>query len=124
MTKWYQSKVFPGKKVGRTIGFPTLNLDPRLLPTGMKEGVYASRVRLGQTSYRGALYWGPRRVFQEEQRVLEIYVLNFSAEVYGQTVSFTVEEFIRGVKDFNSLPALQAQLEADVAAIKNLPTQA
>jgi riboflavin kinase/FMN adenylyltransferase len=115
---WFSSTVLHGDKSGRQIGFPTINLDPKAMPLGSEEGVYASEVRVADKIYVGALYFGPRSVKNEVFNVLEIHILNFSQEIYGQTVSFKVGTFIRPVIHFTKLSELKTQLAEDIAAIQ------
>ena len=114
---WYSAIVQHGDKYGRTLGFPTANLDAELLLHVEKEGVYACRVRLGKQFYRGALYLGPRIVLRETKRVLEIHILDFDQEIYGETLSFQLGPFIRPPVDFDSTDELKAQFSNDVTAV-------
>lgn len=118
----YSSVVFNGHKVGRTIDFPTINLDVTVIPQQIKHGVYASWVTIGTKTYKGALYFGPRLVFAETVNVLEIYILNFNQEIYGQEVSFTIEDFVRPPMDFASLDGLKQQLKEDISRVDALLT--
>jgi len=118
-SRYYQSTVFHGDKSGRTINFPTINLDPLVIPQDTKPGVYASLVEIAASEYKGALYFGPRLVKGETHNVLEIFILDFDKEVYGQTVSFCLEKFIRPVLDFASLDELKQQLQKDIEAVRN-----
>jgi riboflavin kinase / FMN adenylyltransferase len=117
---WYSSCVFHGDKSGRQIGFPTINLDPTIMPLGCEEGVYASRVEVRGKKYTGALYFGPRSVKNEVFNVLEIYILDFTGEIYGETVQFSLGTFIRPVIHFTTLEELKQQLYQDIADIKKL----
>jgi len=117
----YSSEVFLGSQLGRTIGFPTLNLDVSLLENAAQnyqKGVYACRVFIADRWYEGALYFGPRLVLDEQKNVLEIFVINFSSEIYGQVVEFQLGAFIRPVMDFASLAELQEQLAQDVDDVR------
>jgi len=116
--EWYEGIVISGSQLGRTLGFPTANLDPALLANVAKEGVYAASVRIDGKTYIGALYIGPRLVLDETKRVLEIFVLDFDGDLYDKTVDFQLSTFVRGPMDFDSFDALIVQLEADVAAIR------
>lgn len=117
MNLLYKSKVFKGEQVGRTIDFPTVNLDVTIIPKDTKQGVYASWVTVNGQTYKGALYYGPRLVFNEVNVVLEIYILDFSGDLYGQEVNFTIHDFIRPPLDFDTLDGLKAQLKADVTKV-------
>jgi riboflavin kinase / FMN adenylyltransferase len=115
---WYAGKVLEGNHLGRTIGFPTLNLDPAILPDNQQEGVYASTIRYDNRSYIGALYVGPRLVMDETKRVLEIHLLNFDQIIYGKSIRFQLGRYIRDVQDFGSFEELKIQLIADRKAVE------
>ncbi len=117
---WYTSIVFQGNKIGRTIGFPTVNLDPSIFPSEKKEGVYAAFVRHKHVVYPAALYSGPRLVLGETKKVLEIFIMDFDQNIYGKTIEFHVKDFIREVKNFPTLDKFQQQLEKDVKKIAAL----
>ncbi len=114
----YTATVLRGDQYGRTLGFPTANLDPNVLTHVETEGVYACVVHLGSHAYRGALYLGPRIVLDETKRVLEIHILNFDQEIYGQRLSFELGRFVRPPMDFPNITALQSQFLADIAAVE------
>lgn len=114
----YTSLIFHGDQLGRTIGFPTLNLDPTCLSTPIKLGVWQAQVTIKGDVYTGALYFGPRTIKNETTQVLEIYLLDFDEEVYGEQASFSLVSFVRPVIHFASLADLQKQLAADVLAIR------
>jgi riboflavin kinase/FMN adenylyltransferase len=117
--KWYQSRVTHGKKLGRTIGYPTINLDNPELLEEEKEGVYGALVNIDGKIYQGALYYGPRKVLKETTNVIEIFVFDFSKELYDQKVTFSLHAFIRGVMDFADFSLLKKQLESDCDTVKN-----
>jgi len=116
---WRKSVVLSGDQYGRTLGFPTANLDAAVLSHVEKEGVYACQVRLGKQFYRGALYLGPRIVLRETKRVLEIHILDFDQEIYGETLSFQLGPFIRPPMDFDNNDELKAQFSRDVATVRS-----
>lgn len=105
--------VIHGQKIGRTIGFPTLNIDfskDKLLP---KEGVYFGKlIRKNETLFAIANI-GSKPTFSEEKTLLEVHVLDFSEEIYGETVSFVPLEKIRDIFGFKSKEELRNQLTKD-----------
>ncbi|MCL5675532.1 MAG: riboflavin kinase [Patescibacteria group bacterium] len=117
MKQWYKSKVFAGEKLGQKLGFPTVNLNPKALPKNLKEGVYCCIVKYKDEQHNGALYYGPRLVLKETKKVLEIYILNFNKEIYGETIYWRPTSFIRAPKNFSSLEKMQEQLRQDVSSI-------
>ena len=118
----YRTKVLPGLKLGRTIGFPTLNLDPEILPEDTPLGVHASLVTYNGQTYQGALYYGPRLVLNETKTILEIFLLGFDQEIYGEEIEFSLQRPIRGIMDFSSFDEMKAQLEKDAQAVKTALT--
>ncbi|OGG26794.1 hypothetical protein A2960_01330 [Candidatus Gottesmanbacteria bacterium RIFCSPLOWO2_01_FULL_39_12b] len=120
---WLKAKVIEGKKLGRTLGYPTLNLDQPYLLTGKKEGVYACKMKIGGKLYHGALYYGPRLILKEKNNILEIFVFDFTKAIYGQEVSFQVLDYIRPVKKFGNLIDFKKQLESDCRKAKSILLQ-
>lgn len=113
-----------GDRHGRTIGYPTINLDPTLWPEALEPGVYASYVTLDEKSYLGALYFGPRSIKGETKSVLEINLLDFTGDVYGQTVRVEIGEFIRAPIGYkpnqHDETELQQQINKDISTIREL----
>ena len=115
-----RGKVVRGAGRGRTIGVPTLNLEPpdsrKLLPP---DGVYAVRVTLddGRT-FGGMMNQGPRPTFGEQARTLEVHLFDFDGELYGETVNVEWVRRLRAVQAFPSRDALVAQLEQDRQAAR------
>lgn len=117
---WYKAVVLHGGKTGQSIGFPTVNLSPTIISAQTATGVYSSVVKYNEKEYRGALYYGPRLVKNETKNVLEIYILDFNKEIYGEEIRFKLGKFIRGVKNFNSLIELKRQLQKDITVVKQM----
>lgn len=110
----FRGEVVGGQKIGRTINFPTANIavDGEIeLPS---IGVYAARVVVEAQSYNAMAYIGRRpTVEQSEQPVIEANILDFSGDIYGQTIEIELLEFIRGEQKFDSLEQLRQQIERD-----------
>lgn len=118
--QWYKGKVLSGQKIGRTLGYPTVNLDPSIMPQNLQQGVYAARVQHKGAIYKAALFFGPRVVLSETKNVLEIFLLNFDKEIYGEDLEFQIKDFIRDVKNFSSFKLLSAQLKEDVKTVSRI----
>ena len=104
-----------GDKVGRTIGYPTANLDmgPYLRPA---YGIYAVRGRLPDGRVvDGAANLGVRPTFTPPKELLEPYFFDFTGDLYGQRIEVELVEFLRPEAKFDGLAALTAQMEADCA---------
>ncbi len=109
------TNVVEGNQLGRTIGFPTANLeipgDRKLIPAN---GVYAVTVRHQKNVYAGMLNIGFRpTVSNMQQRVAEVHLLNFNGNLYGQVLQVEFVERIRNEQKFESLEALVEQLHRD-----------
>lgn len=114
---WRSAVVLRGTRDGHTIGYPTVNLDPVLMPTDTKHGVFAATVRYENKTYKGALFYGSRLVKNETHIKLEIYIIDFDKEIYGQTIEFQLGEFLRDNMNFSSMEELKTQIEKDIRMI-------
>ncbi len=102
-----------GDKLGRTIGFPTANIDAGhyLRP---RYGIYAVTGRLpGGRAVIGAANFGIRPSFDPPKELLEPYFFDFSGDLYGQEIDVSFEHFLRGEAKFDSLDALTEQMARD-----------
>jgi len=106
--------VVVGDQRGRTLGFPTANLDvdPQLLLPG--DGIYATWAIIDGKRHQAATSIGIRPTFDLTQRLVEVFIMDFSEDLYGKTVGV---EFITKVRDqekFDGLDALIKQINQDV----------
>ncbi|MBW6524546.1 bifunctional riboflavin kinase/FAD synthetase [Sphingomonas sp. RHCKR47] len=109
-----------GDKVGRTIGYPTANLDmgKYLRPA---YGIYAVRGRLADGRVlNGAANLGIRPQFEPPKELLEPYFFDFSGDLYGECIEVELIEFLRPEAKFDSLDALMAQMDADCARAREI----
>ncbi|WP_022834788.1 bifunctional riboflavin kinase/FAD synthetase [Salisaeta longa] len=104
-----------GEGRGRTIGYPTANIavaDARKLVP--KRGVYATYVRLpGGTKQPGMMNIGRRPTFDGMDVTIEVHLLDFSGDLYGQTLTVEFLQRLRDEQKFDSVDALVAQLSTD-----------
>ena len=108
-----------GKKIGSSIGIPTVNLTipPHVITPA--HGVYATRVQIGGESYMGATNIGVRPTVDNSTHVtVETFILDFSGDLYGQTLRVDFYKRLREEKKFSSLNALQAQIEHDMTSTR------
>jgi riboflavin kinase / FMN adenylyltransferase len=114
--------VVTGKQVGRTIGFPTANIrinDQYKLIPGI--GVYAVKVLIGNNLYKGMLNIGYNPTVTDEHiKTIEVNILNFNRDIYGETIKVFFIERMRDEMKFSGLEALKAQLEKDKQQAFNL----
>ncbi|MEN9918811.1 MAG: hypothetical protein RL662_1247 [Bacteroidota bacterium] len=108
-------KIIEGFKVGRTIGFPTANMeiweDFKVIPAF---GVYAVYVHTEKQKYKGMLYIGRRPTLQNGKNIsLEVNLFDFDEDLYGKTLTTELIEFIRPDQKYGSLEALKNQIFKD-----------
>ena len=108
--------VVEGEKRGRTIGFPTANLDvweQQLIP---QNGVYAGWARVNEGKYKAVTNVGIRPTFAGDGITVEAHLLDFEGEIYGQRVELSFETKLRDEQKFNGIDELVAQIQRDVEA--------
>ncbi len=109
-----------GDKLGRTIGYPTANVDmgKYLRPA---YGIYAVTGRLSDGRVlKGAANLGIRPTFDPPKELLEPYFFDFADDLYGQTIEVALIEYLRPEAKFDGLDALTAQMERDCARARAL----
>lgn len=104
-------KVLPGINKGTETGARTANLDIALAHD-LPKGLYACTVKIATKEYRGLLYYGYNSLRKAD--CLEIHILNFSDDIYGQIISATTTKFIRPEKIFNDIESLKKQIAKDI----------
>ena len=114
--------VVHGDKLGRTIGFPTANiaLGDYVRPA---YGIYAVRTRLADgREIPGVAYVGRRPTVNGEDERLEVHLLDFDEDIYGQTIETDFVSFLRPDEKFDSLEPMIAQMERDKDAARRILT--
>ncbi len=113
--------VAKGEARGRTIGFPTANLEsiPVLLPPN---GVYAGRVMLDGQRLAAAIHIGPNPTFGETAQKVEVHLIDYQGDLYGRNLEVEVLEQIRGIKKFSGVEELTEQLRLDVDKTRLIST--
>ncbi len=115
-----QGRVARGRKVGRTIGFPTANVPLWRLSTPLS-GVYAVRVHgLATGALAGVANLGTRPTVKGSHKLLEVHLFDYDEEIYGRHVSVEFVHKIRDEKKFDSLDGLKAQIGRDGDAARGL----
>ena len=113
-------EVVEGQKLGRTIGFPTANIDVsdgKLVP---RNGVYAVKVIVDGTIKGGMLNIGNRPTVGGIDKTVEVNIFDFSQDIYGEYIGVEPLKFIREETKFSDLEGLKRQLYADKDAIIDL----
>lgn len=115
--------VLHGRSVGHTLGFPTANIDlsrtRKMLP---KEGVYAVRIKNEELRIKncGMANLGTAPTFGVDKPLLEVHLLDFDGDLYGQTVTVEFTHRLRDIVRFDSVEALQRQLQIDLDQCRQL----
>ncbi len=110
---WFLSgPVIHGDKRGRQLGFPTANVlpDPAC---GLRHGIYAVRVNLSGRHYDGVASFGRRPMFDVGTVLLEVFLFDFSGDLYGASIDVAFIAFIRDEATFASADALVRQMQDD-----------
>ncbi len=111
-----QGKIVAGRQLGRSMGYPTANLDPedehKLVPAN---GVYAVRVRINKQDYMGMMNIGFRPTVDKMKgnKSFEVHIMDFAGDVYNNKIRVTFIDRIRDEINFSSLEKLREQLERD-----------
>ncbi len=121
--------VVPGDHRGSSLGFPTANICLRhpnkLMPV---DAVYSGTVRIGEDRYLAAISIGNQPTFQpqasdrqlEESRILEVHLMDFQGDLYGEQIEIQFEQKIRDQATFKTAEELVVQIQKDVDLIKKL----
>ena len=115
-----EGKVVDGDKRGRVLGFPTANIAvvPNLLLPG--DGVYAVNLVVGDQAYHSLANIGSNPTFQGHERRLEVFLLSFSGDLYGQVVHVSFIDKIRDEVAFANSDKLVEQIQQDVVKSKEI----
>lgn len=116
---WFVSgEVIHGDKRGRDLGFPTANI--RLDPScGLKHGIYAVRMAVDGKRYDGVASFGRRPMFDNGAPLLEVFLFDFSGDLYGKTVDVAFIGWVRHEQKFDTIDILKRQMEGDAAQARD-----
>jgi riboflavin kinase/FMN adenylyltransferase len=121
---WFVAgEVIDGEKRGRDLGYPTANirLDKNC---GLKHGIYAVRVGQGAKRLNGVASFGRRPTFDNGAPLLEVFLFDFTGDLYGKTLDVAFIAFIRDELKFDSVEALVRQMDDDSARARAALTAA
>ncbi|MGZ5209949.1 MAG: bifunctional riboflavin kinase/FAD synthetase [Kaistella sp.] len=111
--------VVDGKKLGRTIGYPTANISASPLKFLPKNGAYIVDVFLKNQHYKGMLSIGTNPTVDGNSLSVEVYILDFSDDIYGEEISVNFREFLHEEIKFDGLDKLIARLDEDKILTEN-----
>jgi len=121
-TYFFEGTVAEGNKLGRTIGYPTANIQinnsDKLVPGN---GVYAVTIQVENRLFKGMMNIGVRPTVDGTKRTIEVNIFDFDETIYGTTVKVYLQYFLRAEQKFNGLDALKHQLAQDkINAVEKL----
>lgn len=106
-----------GEKIARTLGFPTANLDEDLAKKhNLEEGIFVCHVHIAGRGeqYKGVAVFGVPPAFKEGPGKVEVHILDFDEDIYGETLSVQIEQKIRDLRSFTDNGDLINQMKEDV----------
>ena len=118
--KWsIVGKVVKGRKMGKKIGFPTCNINIQDYVIA-KTGVYAVKIyrQNNNFSLKGIANLGYRPTFNQKKILLEVYIFNFSGNLYNKQLTIDFINFIRKEKKFKNIKQLKKQINLDLKIAK------
>lgn len=105
-------KVVLGKRIGRTLGFPTANIEESE-PIDRSRGVYAGRICVRGETYKCMVNIGSHPTLPEGEPTIEAHIIGFDDDIYGETVSLELDKYLREERRFDSVNELIGQLKRD-----------
>ncbi len=116
-----QGKVVEGDKIGRTLDFPTANIEidfkHKLIPV---EGIYAVTIIVRNERLKGMLNIGYRPTFGGTQKRIEVHIFDFEREIYGEGITIEFHKKIRSEIKFENIGALKEQLQLDKTSAQQI----
>lgn len=111
--------VVHGRDIGQSLGFPTANIATQneIIPT---DGVYAVMAALDGRFVQGACNIGMNPTFEGRQRTIEVFLLDFSGQIYGQEISVYFVRKLRDVKKFAAVAELKDAISHDVESTRQV----
>ncbi len=105
--------VVHGKKLGRTIGYPTANIETDSIKLLPKKGAYIVEVFVNENQYKGMLSIGTNPTVNGEKLTVEVYILDFNEDIYDQNINVKFRDFLHEEIKFEGLEKLVERLDED-----------
>ena len=109
--------VVKGQQIGRKIGFRTANINYPNELIELPYGVYSVTVKYAKNNYKGIANFGIRPTVNGSNAILEVHILDFDKDIYGENIEVFFNKMIRKEQKFNSLDELKTQIKSDIAHI-------
>lgn len=105
--------VVHGKKIGRTIGYPTANIETDSIKLLPKKGAYIVEVFVQGKQYKGMLSVGTNPTVNGEKLTVEVYILDFEGDIYGKDITVKFRDFLHDEIKFEGMDKLIERLDED-----------
>ena len=105
---------------GRHLNYPTANIDLPAEVIKLKRGVYVAYVTIDNNEYPAVVNYGLRPTFQKQDNELEVHVLNFEGNLYGQELKISFVKYLREEEKFNDFRQLQRRIALDVEEARQI----
>ncbi len=112
-------KVFEDRKIGRKLGFPTVNIKIDSDKFKLKGGVYKGRTRIDGVEYKAIINYGARPTYGLNESLIEAHIVDFSGDLYGKELTLFFDDYLRDIKKFSCENELKAQLNEDLKSVKD-----
>ena len=116
----YAGEVVNGDRRGRKLGFPTANIELDDRRAMLPNGAYIVRVKVRGKNFNGIANIGDNPTFKVARRRLEVFIDDFSANIYGEEIFVSFVGKLRDEKNFSSAEELKAQLVEDLRVMRNV----
>jgi riboflavin kinase/FMN adenylyltransferase len=110
--------VFEDRKVGKTLGFPTVNLKLDKRKHHIKDGVYFGRTEVFGKTYKAIINYGARPTFDLTEKLVEAHLVDFDGELYGMELTLYFDDYMRDIIKFSNAEELKEQLKIDLKIAK------
>lgn len=111
----FRGKVIKGESRGKTLGFPTANIR---LHKKIPEGIYVAKIRSKKKEYPALVFIGSAKTFNKTDYKAEVYLLDFSGDLYDQYLTVYLLQKIRDNKKFDNANDLIEQMKKDLLVAK------
>lgn len=109
----FTAPVITGSGRGKSLGFPTINVDPNAVPESMKPGMFACRAAFDGETYDAVLHYGVRPTFNDSLSC-EVHIFDQDIAVAPKKMTIEVVEKLRDIQAFASAQELQKQIQRDI----------
>lgn len=111
-------KVVGGKKIGKTMGYPTANIELVYNSVIPKNGVYSTRTIVDGKTYLSATSVGFNPTFKEDSLKIETHILDFNGDLYGKVIRLVFVKYLRDELKFENIEELKKQIDKDIFQVK------